>query len=274
MVMRNWIAVLSLAAILGGAASYWLSFRERAGGRRQVEPSSAMLPGAAVSADGPKVSRLPTEALKSKGIRADRMRLDAVLAADPRRIALSVEELAWMERHYYPRDADVAGLDDIDVDALSGTMDAKESTLQGLALMRRGREAVAISVLDRAAALGSIYAYEEAAVAEHRELRRQMGETQDGDDILRARLEVAKVLGDYRVDQLIESYLPGYPMRVRAEIVQRHTTEFLGKLGQNAKLMGVPAPGPDPRPNLEQWRQLQNERDVDGSRTVEIFRLQ
>jgi len=179
-----------------------------------------------------------------------------------------------MRRHGYPTAAEMDSLDTLETGPLRGTRDPQLATLHGMALARRNELMPAMTVLDGAAALGSTFAYEEAAIAEYRLVRERFGPSIDSDDVLRARLEVARILGDYKVDYLIERYLPNYPLRGRASIVQAHTTTFLRKLGEETQLRGVPPRGPDPRPNSEAWLKLRAEAAADSSRTVEVFFLE
>ncbi len=187
-----------------------------------------------------------------------------LFSRDPRLLALSEEEAAWLDKHYYPTQEDLDSLSGIDVDALSGTKDPKLAVLQGLALIEHGQLSAAASVLDKATALGSIYAYEEAAIAEYNLMNERLGGSSlDGQNILMARLEVARILGDHTVQYLIDTHLPGYDVRRNAYAVQQYVTEFMRQLGENARHLGVQSPGTDPRPNAELWSDL-----------YELYRLQ
>jgi hypothetical protein len=187
-----------------------------------------------------------------------------LFSGDPRLLALSEEEAVWLDKHYYPTPEELDSLSGIDVDALSGTKDPKLAVLQGLALVEHGQLSAAASVLDKATALGSIYAYEEAAVAEYNLMNERLGGSSlDGQNILMARLEVARILGDHTVQYLVDTHLPGYDVRSNAYAVQQHVTEFMRQLGENARHLGVQSPGTDPRPNAELWNDL-----------YELYRLQ
>jgi len=195
----------------------------------------------------------------------------ALMAADVRRVALSPEEVDWLRRHYYPDDQDLASLDSLDLQALRGTQDPRLATLQGLALIRRGDPEVGALVLLSAGAMGAIYAYEEGAIADHQVMVKRVGATLEIDDVLRARLEVAKMLGDHRADDLVRTYLPNYPMAERAALVQRQASEFFRQLGNDAQLRGATAPGPDLRPNLKQWQALKALTESGGSTSVVVY---
>ncbi|HVJ38484.1 MAG TPA: hypothetical protein VM687_11880 [Stenotrophomonas sp.] len=179
-----------------------------------------------------------------------------------------------MQRHYFPGDAALESLAGLDTGPLRGTHDPMLATLHGLKFMQEKDWGVANAVLHRAATMGSIYAYEEAAVAEYHLGLERFGPSIDNDDILRARLEVARTLGDYKVDYLIDKYLPDYPMQERAYYVQLHQTVFLGKLGEDAQLRGLPSPGPDPRPNAQVWKDLGERARRDPATTVDAYVLE
>jgi len=200
--------------------------------------------------------------------------LGEVTKMDARQVALSVEEIDWMRRHNFPDSADLASLATLDEKALRGVRDPRLATLHGLMLMRKGETFAASAVLAHAGAMGSIYAAEESAVAEYFVLQERLGPSIENDDVLRARLEVARIMGDDRVDFLIEKHLPGYSIADRAYQVQAHTTVFLGKLGESAQLTGWPAPGPDPRPNAEAWRRLQETAATQPQTPVEVYVLE
>jgi hypothetical protein len=180
-----------------------------------------------------------------------------LFATDPRLIALSAAEAAWLDRHYYPTPKDLEGLASLDTNAIRGTRDPKLATLQGLALVEQKQISAATAVLMGAAAMGSIYASEEGAVAERQLVRERLGSgNAQLDAVYRARLEVARVLGDHTVQYLIDRDMPDFDMSAHGADVQRHTTEFLRQLGDDAKLRGLAAPGIDPRPNGAQWMDL------------------
>ncbi|HVJ38483.1 MAG TPA: hypothetical protein VM687_11875 [Stenotrophomonas sp.] len=203
-------------------------------------------------------------------------RSDTLLAADPRRIALSPAELGWLQKHHYPTDAELATLAAVDPTPADTSLDPGQATLLGLALLRRGDTGAGIVVLRRAAARGSIYAYEEAAIAEYRQRRMQSGPSDDGDDVLGAHLEVAQILGDHQAEYLTGTYLPGYRRRdpARALALQRYTSEFLLRLGAEAKSLGAAPPGPDPRPGLPQWQDLRRLAAAGESATVDVYAAQ
>ncbi|MGE0209011.1 MAG: hypothetical protein AB7S42_07715, partial [Lysobacteraceae bacterium] len=81
--------------------------------------------------------------------------------------------------------------------------------------------------------------------------------------ILMAHLEVARMLGDHNAQYLMDQYLPSFDPRRNAYAVQRQVAEFMRQFGEGARLLGVPPPGPDPRPNAGLWQDL-----------YELYRLQ
>lgn len=248
--MKKWIASILLAFFGLGVVAYWSSRAKVDEGADHGSRGFAAEPSAASGNEGRGSRRM------SPGVRVVRVGSHEIFRDDPRLFALSREELDWMRRHQFPGRKELEALATLDVDALDGTDDARLATLQGLALLQRGDDS-GMAVLFKAGALGSIYGYEEAAIAQWRMLQERLGKGPDLDDMLMGHLEVARALGDYKVDYLVEKYLPGYPIAERASTVQRHTTEFLRQLGANANLRGVRTPGIDPRPGLEQWRDLQ-----------------
>lgn len=179
-----------------------------------------------------------------------------------------------MQRHYFPGDAALESLARLDTVPLRGTQDPMLATLHGLKLMEDKDWGGATAVLRRAATMGSIYAYEESAIAEYRLGLERFGPSIDNDDVFRARLEVARILGDYKVDYLVDRYLPDYQMQQRAHYVQLHITVFLGKLGEDAQLRGLPIPGPDPRPNAQAWQKLREDAKRDPTTIVDAYVLE
>jgi len=206
-------------------------------------------------------------------VRASEADSNVLLSQDSRRVALSQAELGWLQKHAYPTDAALDALSSVDLAAPEGSLSSEAMTLRGLALLQRGAVPEAIVTLRKAAAQGAIYAYEEAAIAEYRQRVAQSGKADDADDVLRAHLEVAQILGDYKVDYLTATYLPDYRDRnpQRAEAMQRYTSEFMRQLGLGAQALGVTAPGPDPRPGGEQWRDLQRLSAAGESARVDVY---
>jgi len=254
------LALVFLASLI--ALGYWLLDSERVPGRAGSAPQTKL----AHANHGAKLaSRVGTGAMPPVS-----MDSQALSRLDPRLIALLPDELDWMARHHFLGESDLAALSSLDVDALDGTRDARLATMQGLALLQRG-DSSGMAVLFAAGAMGSLYGYEEAALAQHRELKERLGWFQDHDDMLMAHLEVARMLGDYKVDALVAKHLPGYPTAARARIVQTHATEFLRQLGISAQMRGMAPPVIDPRPAEEQWRDLQRLNAAGASTSVDVY---
>jgi len=180
-----------------------------------------------------------------------------LVSPESRRMALSVEEAAWLDRHVFPSDGELKRFKEMDERILQANYaDPIAQIAMGLILTEREQYFVASTLLLRAGALGSIYAYEEGAVAEFKVSNERYGERQESKDVLMARLQVATLLGDHRASTLIKKYLPGYDERARAKVVMAQTSEFMRALGEEARMMGVELKGPDPRPNQTQWDDL------------------
>jgi len=215
-----------------------------------------------------------TRALKTaSNVIARQTSVQELFAKDPRLLALSADEAAWLDRHYYPTREDLDSLASLDTKALRGTRDPRLATLLGLALVERKQLSGATAVLMGAAAMGSIYASEEAAVAERMLVQERLGVGKpDLDAVYRARLEVARILGDHTVQFLIDRDIAEFDMAARGADVQRHTTEFLRHLGDDAQLRRIPAPGLDPRPNGAQWSDLyQLHRAGGGADVITVY---
>lgn len=191
----------------------------------------------------------------SKQVR--RESISEVIQADPRLIALSEPEADWMRKHGYPTLEEIRSIGTTDLRGMAGANTPREATLYGLSLLKEGNTAGGVAILERAAALGSIYAYEEAAIADYNLVKSRTGDSSINDNVLAAKLEVAKILGDYRADDLAKIHLPNHSIGIDASTKQQQTTEFLRQLGDNSQALGVAAPGPDPRPNLKRWNELQ-----------------
>jgi len=205
-----------------------------------------------VKAGGRTMASIGASSLAEGGIDSLQVPASQLAASDPRLVALSKAELAWLEKHYYPTQAELDALDRMDLKELARSADPKSRMLYGIALLRRDQVPGAMPALKNAATLGAFYAYEEAAAAEYAMLTKRGMDAQTVQDMLRAKVEVAKILGDHRAEYLLGRNLPSGSVANPAA-VQQYTTEFLRQLGMNAQLMGVSASGPDPRPNADLW---------------------
>lgn len=175
------------------------------------------------------------------------------------RTALSELEVSWLDKHFYPTDDDLSRIPKLDERRVyEAYRDPLAATLYGERLMQKGEYLGAAGLLERAAVLGSTYAYQRAAIAQFKLYAEQNGGkvTEANKDVLMARLQVARILGDHRASAVAAAYLPGYDMDRSARSVLPQVEIFMKKLGEEAQLLGVPSPGPDPRPNAAEWEDL------------------
>lgn len=260
---------LILLAVLVGALSF-AAFRFYSHGNENDAPANGAVPVAGSETEPPVESGINPEAspatrhetrpvvVLERGAADDDAMARELFSADPRLAALTADEAAWLAKHNYPTEEDLARLSEVDTKALKGTKDPWLATLQGLALQKQEGGRSGISVLSKAAALGSIYAYQQLALAEYEYSLAEFGGDRNGDsaNILMARLEAAKILGDHTTQYLVDRYLPAYNYQRNAYTVQLQVAEFLRQLGAEAQLLGLPPPGPDPRPNAGLWNDL------------------
>lgn len=265
--MRTSIAIavtlLGIAVII--AATVGRTGREHEPAVKPAAPASN-LPRQAGGADG-RIAATPQPPYT-----VNRVQSSQLINEDHRFVALSPDEVVWMQKHHYPSAADLASLGSLRTEDLAGTRDARLATLHGLALLARGEKVGGIAVLTRAATLGSIYAYEEAAVAEYELTKERLGDSAHLKNALRSRLEVARIMGDDRVDYLASRYLSSDDSQRAAASVQPQTTEFLRQIGSDASLLGIPAPGPDPRPNQRAWQDIRSLGTAGESEAVDVYR--
>jgi len=154
-------------------------------------------------------------------IARDQLAVRDVVRDGGRRIALSEDEARWLARHHYPTDKDLETVGSLDLrKTYEAYRDPMKATLYGKRLMDDGEYLGAAGLLERAAVYGSIYAYEEAAIAQFKLYAEQNAGmvTQQNKDVLMARLQVAKLLGDHRASVLIQELLPSYDIGVGAVI--------------------------------------------------------
>lgn len=186
-----------------------------------------------------------------------RLTVREAFAGDPRLIALSVEEAAWMDRHHYPKAADLAEAASIDPRQLAGARDPRRLSMAGAAFRKRGQYLLAMSQYFDAGAHGALYAYQQGAVAERALYEERFGPAdRDRAGVLRARLEVPLALGDHTVQYLIDTEMADVDAMASPRHVQIQSREFLRALAEDARLKGLPPPSVDPRPNAAQWNDL------------------
>lgn len=273
---RSTVAALTLLVALGVFGLYrFYPYSVSAGNaeRQETAMASGQPGGLAAAAGATTAPSAAAQAKRDTGIAAalqSEIMSEADAAtqlfdSDPRLAALSEDEAAWLEKHYYPTPEDLARLSELDTEALRGTNDPRMAMLHGLALLEQGNIGGAMAVLRKAATLGSIYAWEQLGIANYNYALETLGGDPIGDHaiILMAHLEVARMLGDHNAQYLMDQYLPSFDHRRNAYAVQRQVAEFMRQFGEGARLLGVPPPGPDPRPNAGLWQDL-----------YELYRLQ
>lgn len=252
--------LLGVTALVLAGAAYWLvAERHDADAAARGTDGRASEPSASALAAQPAARASVREKAGAKPLRERQLPLAQLFQEDTRLIALSPGEHAWLKRHYFIGPTEMARAADLPGEVLQNAIsDPWLQTILGKRLMDRGKYVPAATVLERAASRGAIYAYEEAAIAQLKDSMATFGEIDaNAVNVFRARIEVAKILGDHRAEALLDVHLPEAKRRYDARTVQLQTTEFLRQLGSGAQLMGIAAPGPDPRPNAGLWADLQ-----------------
>ncbi|WP_447899514.1 hypothetical protein [Stenotrophomonas sepilia] len=196
---------------------------------------------------------------RDKSAKPEQVPLAVLMEGDTRFAALSQSERDWLDRHYYLDQSDIDEAKDIpDSELQRAFTDPYAQTILGKRLLAQGNSMGGIAALSNAASHGSVFAYEEAALAVLKDAMKMNGGVADDHQVMafRARMEVAKILGDHRADDMFDHYFPNYDAGINAKNLQAQTTEFLRQLGENAQLQGGSAVGPDPRPNADIWSNL------------------
>lgn len=194
--------------------------------------------------------------------------------SDTRLIALSPEEAAWLDAHYFPTPAEMANLQNYSTEELLHRMrelkDPKAAALLGARRMMDGDIAGAFSAFASSADLGSIYGQEELAVVMPMKALHGRPLTNDARAGIVAGLEVAKILGDHRATELMRKHAPNLDRNVYGNDIQLQVTEYMRQIGSSAQSRGVKAPGPDPRPNAHLWERI-DDASAGDTATVEVF---
>jgi hypothetical protein len=186
-----------------------------------------------------------------------------ILTTDPAFTALSDKEADWLKRNGFLSHEELRDLQALGERALlersreKGDMAA--ATALGILRLRNGNTAGAIRSLDRAARSGSLYALEQLAYAELLDFQtgpgqRDIASEQNAQALFVARMEQARIMGDHRVDFYIEQVATGLDRQRYGDQILRQTTEFIRQVGSDAATRGVPAQGPDARPNIDLWQ--------------------
>ncbi|WP_445513876.1 hypothetical protein [Stenotrophomonas sp. 3(2025)] len=256
-------ALVAIVIVAGLGAVY--SYRQT--GSQPAHIVNEQIPHDAVDyqKEGRKIQDLRFK--RRKSAQPEQVPLSALMEGDTRFAALSQAERDWLDRHYYLDQAEIDAAKSIpDSELQRALTDPYAQTILGKRLLAQGNSMGGIAALKNAASHGSVYAYEEAALAVLKDAMQMNGGVADENQILafRARMEVAKILGDHRADDMFDHYFPGYDAGINSKNLQAQTTELLRQLGENAQLQGSSAAGPDPRPNADIWSNLRDLNHVGG----------
>lgn len=188
-----------------------------------------------------------------------------VLTTDPAQVALSPEEALWLRQHGFLTQKEIDSVESLSSSELEGRMrnnaDARAATLLGVRRMRDGDGDGAVIALDRAARSGSLYAVEQLASAELQSATgyrpgHEVAIPPQIQALFVARMEQARFLGDHRVDFYINRIAGSLDRRQYGDMILKSAGEYVRQLGEDAALRRRAAPGPDARPNIDQWQQL------------------
>lgn len=200
-----------------------------------------------------------------------------VLSAGHRNlIALSEAEAAWLNRNGYPTEDELEQIASLDIRALESAMrdrrDGKSAALVGARRLHEGNLAGAISAFARGSELGSLYARQELAKAELMAAtglpQNSLHEAADQASLTTfvAQMEVARIMGDHRAKDNIARYAGEFDWTSNSRAVLAQVVESMRQYAADAAVRGVPAAGPDLRPNADLWLQLKT--DPKGSVVV------
>ncbi len=211
----------------------------------QRETPGPMSPGA-----GPAMAPPPTSVVVAVN----------EIQANPNAIlmALSPEEAAWLDRHGYPTEEELARVPFLSLQELErrhDNGDRKASVLLAHKFLEEGDRDMAFAAFGGAAQKGSIYAREQAAIANRgRNPDPALAHEYVG---FMLDMELARIFGDHRVDALIRRELPAGAVDayVRASVLASLPAQ-LQLIAEDAKMRGVPMPVPEPRPNADLWDQI------------------
>lgn len=193
---------------------------------------------------------------------------------DTRLIALSPEEAAWLDAHYFPTPSEMENLPNYSTEDLLHRMrelkDPKAAALLGARRMMEGDTSGALSAFASSADMGSIYGQEELAVVMPMRAIHGRPLTNDARAGIVAGLEVAQILGDHRATELMRKHAPNLDRNVYGNAIQLQVTEYMRQIGSSAQSRGAKAPGPDPRPNAELWKKI-DQAPADDKTAIEVF---
>jgi hypothetical protein len=210
-------------------------------------------------------TQLPAKSMNSaqEVLETKQVSLEVFKTLDPRITALDEKEADWLRRHGYLTQEELDNLDlmsDLALDKRVGAGDTRANMLNGLKDDKKADLDGAVANYNIAAGSGSIYAIQRLADAVYRsdKLRYGTADTYDSDVYYLARLELAKYMGDHRANEnQAKTVLPpnvrfgDYGRDVLfsfQERLKQYNTEYMRQHGR--------MPKPEPRPNAEQWRQI------------------
>lgn len=206
----------------------------------------------------------PVVAARAKpAARASWVEKSRILAADPAFTALSAAEADWLKRNGFLSHEESRRLQALGERALLERSrdrgDMAAATALGMLRLRSGDARGAAISFDIAARSGSLHALEQLAYAELQDARTASGtldrvSEENAQALFVARMEQARIMGDHRVDFYIEQVAGGLDRQRYGDQILRQTTEFMRQMGEDAAIRGVPARGPDARPNIDLWR--------------------
>lgn len=264
----TWLGALAVVVL---AVLAWLSFGNRLDPTTQATAVGNSAPPddmahptpspTATAAHATPQSRLAPPA-GAEGVLPPTVSLDQFKALEhPELQALSPEEAAWMRRHGFPTEDEIARAPGMDRRKLWERGDRGDPVAWALlanAALAEGDLPGAWANFGIAATQGSVYAREQLAIVE--KMRESAGESQPtGWEGFAIAMEVARIYGDHRVDLLIQRYMPpgAYNDMVRSSVVA--SLPFaLQSLAEDAKLRGVQPVQPEPRPNADIWQAIDN----------------
>lgn len=183
---------------------------------------------------------------------------DFLASEHPELSALSPQEATWLRRHGYPTVSDlqqVPGLSVRDLWQRANAGNLVADALLGHKYLGDGDAGMAAAAFSAAALHGSLYAREQSAIVDrNRNPDPALAQEYVG---FALEMELARILGDHRVDTIIRRELPAGAIddNVRAGVLHNLPAQ-LQLIAEDAKLRGAPPQVPDPRPNADIWAQI------------------
>lgn len=277
--MKLRLIILAAVIIIAGIAFSYIYSGKNRGGISHSDPTSNIAPvslyaSEQASAASKSASPRRGDASNSNRYSPQALPITAIKNSDTRLIALSPEEAAWLDAHYFPTPSEIENLANYSAEDLlhraRDLKDPKAAALLGDRRMMEGDTSGALSAFALSASLGSIYGHEGMAVATPMSGLHGRALTNDALAILVAGLEVARILGDHRATELMRKYAPNLDRNVYGNAIQLQVTEYMRQIGSDAQARGIKAIGPDPRPNAHLWEKI-DQAPANDTTTVEVF---